>query len=307
MSDDYDGGDYDGDFDGDFDGDGIADSMDSDPDGDGDNDGLNSDRTDIFGNPMVMVNGEWMTQINDAFGNPTVLDGDRNVQFMVEPDGDIRAASGETFTPTDTGFGRDSYVSAEDGSLITPTDTFTGDTNYVIGESGNEGGADDSSDDSEESRSSSPEEAEDGEEFEGDGGEGSVDGAPMSRRGRVTSTVVNEPDILQGARDRRSERKEGFGCFSLIFFVFFEIGAIMGTTWIYGHMLFEMGMSQPEALTGIALVVALFYILTVLLWVITGRLFLFINFGSVDCFSKVLSIVMFVTPAITAYAMHWVV
>ncbi|KKT67709.1 MAG: hypothetical protein UW62_C0020G0013, partial [Candidatus Collierbacteria bacterium GW2011_GWB1_44_35] len=165
----------------------------------------------------------------------------------------------------------------------------------------------DSSDDSEESHSSSPEEAEDGEEFEGDGGEGSVGDAPASRRGRVTSTVNEEPGSLRESRDRRRERSEGFGCFSLLFFVIYEIFTIMGTTWVYGHQLYEMGMRQSEALTGIALVVAFFYILTVLLWVITGRLFLFINFGRIDCFSKILSIVMLVTPAITAYAMHWVV
>lgn len=126
MSEDFNGGDdgYDADdsYD-DSDNDGVPDNEDSD----NDNDGIPDDqeRTDWFGNHVIEINGQQVTQMEDVFGNPVMLGDDREVVATVEPDGDIRMEDGPTYVNLDDESGWRDYRGT-DGSTLTIKETMSG-------------------------------------------------------------------------------------------------------------------------------------------------------------------------------------
>ncbi len=277
MSDDYD---YDGD--GDADNDGVLDSQE-----------LDSDVHNMAGNELVSVDGRDLYQGQDPFGNTVLMDADRNVVATVEPDGDIRMEDGPTYTSTDSTIGRDFYHGT-DGSMMTPTDGLTGITDYDI-TGGNDGDTDDGPEAGDASVVGVADVADGGGDEPGEGQY--EDGEALPDRRRPSSRIE--------ARSRRPERKEGAGCFFMIFFVLHELASVFGISYIFWLQHLQAGVSRPVALVGVMLVVALYYIITAIIWLVTGRLFLFFDMKKADCLTWLMTFIMLITPLIAGIAMIW--
>lgn len=282
----------------DNDGDGIPDDIDTDDDGDGipDDQELDSDRNSLTGQEVVRFGGEDLTQKQDIFGNPVLTDADGHVIATVEPDGDIHMEGGTTYTQTDPSIGWGQYRGA-DGTLITVQDDITGITDYKTSGDDREG---DGGDSSPEGWTGDP-----GSWREGEGADGSADGEGHPSRPAQDRPARRSNDTERKLPQRRRERKQGFGCLFALLFCVYEPAVILGVTWIFWTQHFQWGWPRAEAVAGVWLIVVIFYILTALLWLMTGRLFLIVKLSQADCLTWVMSTVMILTPLVTAIAMNW--
>ncbi len=225
MPNEDDGGDFDDGGGGeDWNNDGIPDS-DQDSDGDGvpDDQDLESGMRATDGSQIISFNGETYFQGTDPFGNPVLMDVDRNIAYTGQPDGEWqRESDGVTFIPLENEIGWEA-MHGTDGSYVSQVDGITGLPEYqsegvgVAGDEVEDGGAEEYMGDLSDGTDSTNDDSSDVH-----AGDGVLDA--RSSVGRTTHTTHASPSVFRASSRsvrRGYARRSDSSCFQklLVFLV----------------------------------------------------------------------------------------
>jgi len=266
----------------------------SDDDGDADNDGIPDDQelqSDVSGagGDRVLLDGKWVYQVQGPWGETLLVDDNREVLVTVQKDGDLyMEGSGETLTSMGNTIGWDRYHGSR-GSDVSVVDDTSGITDYQTTEDGDGGvdGRESPDDDS----SDAPDHDVLGDDHDRGDAVGGVDSDSHPRR------LVRRNDRRQLRREVRGRRRSNDNHTGPSLFMLLPIQL---TVSVFGPMIAMsvfynvIHLSRPGSMAALAFLVAIITILILLIWVVTGKFYVF--FRVRGCMSIGLALIMLAAP-----------